>query len=530
MMNRRLAARLLHGHQRKVLARITPESLRGTALRLAEGELPICAPSCGGAYAVVGPNAGGKSTLLRAAVRMQPREGDGACRLVSFEHHRAVLRDHREHAASRVLGRRLSHAAKYLVVRFGLYLLLSRRVEQLSTGEMRKLLLVRALSARPQLLLLDNAFDGLDARARAELRDLVGQTARGFGELLVQGVSARSTARAQLLIATHRPEELPAEVREAIVVDAGGAVHQPVPLDACADALAPARLDEAAAAIVGSWQQRPRRQGAEHAAARTGASADEPVVRMHGATVSSRDGTRLVGPLDWTFARGEHWALLGGNGAGKSSLVRALSSQPSARVSAGEGQVLGHALPSSTLRPSQEWRPPAGVAVVSTELHLETLERARADLPTAELVRAAAAAAAVPDADGWARAVLGGLGLHASRAEHPFAALSQGEQKLALLARAVAAQPALLVLDEWGQGLDSARRAHVRALLDALCAQGGASADGRARCVTQLLVVTHYADEIPGGVTHVLHMGDGGHPTFCGTRADYDDAVAGTGP
>jgi molybdate transport system ATP-binding protein len=68
---------------------------------------------------------------------------------------------------------KLNPAAQFLVVRFGLYPLLHRTVDTLSTGEIRKVLLIRALSQRPKLLILDNAFDGLDVPSRDILKDLV---------------------------------------------------------------------------------------------------------------------------------------------------------------------------------------------------------------------------------------------------------------------------------------------------------------------------------------------------------------------
>ena len=101
----------------------------------------------------------------------------------------------------RALGH-LSAAAKYLVVRFGLHPLLYRSVRTISTGEMRKVLLARALGTRPRLLVLDNAFDGLDAPSRASLAELVSMTITGFGRLLVQGVDASATAHTQVLLLT----------------------------------------------------------------------------------------------------------------------------------------------------------------------------------------------------------------------------------------------------------------------------------------------------------------------------------------
>jgi len=47
----------------------------------------------------------------------------------------------------------------------------------------------------------------------------------------------------------------------------------------------------------------------------------EPAVRFEAVTVR-RSGRTILDAVDWTAARGEHWALLGPNGAGKTTALR----------------------------------------------------------------------------------------------------------------------------------------------------------------------------------------------------------------
>ena len=81
-------------------------------------------------------------------------------------------------------------------------------------------------------------------------------------------------------------------------------------------------------------------------------------------------------------------------------------------------------------------------------------------------------------------------------ADRPFLALSNGETRRVLLARALLANPALLVLDDPCAGLDPARRDELKALLDELAAQGMA-----------LLVAVRHEDEIPSCVEEVIAIG-----------------------
>ncbi|MGB5998016.1 MAG: ATP-binding cassette domain-containing protein, partial [Marinomonas sp.] len=61
--------------------------------------------------------------------------------------------------------------AQELVEKFGLTSLLDRAFRKLSTGETRKVMLIRALSSKPNLLILDEPFDGLDAGTLTMLQE-----------------------------------------------------------------------------------------------------------------------------------------------------------------------------------------------------------------------------------------------------------------------------------------------------------------------------------------------------------------------
>ena len=81
-------------------------------------------------------------------------------------------------------------------------------------------------------------------------------------------------------------------------------------------------------------------------------------------------------------------------------------------------------------------------------------------------------------------------------AQSPLAALSEGEQRIALVARALVKDPQLLILDEPCQGLDAGNRQRVLRAVATI---------GREPDAT-VIYVTHQADELPPFITHVLRL------------------------
>jgi iron complex transport system ATP-binding protein len=217
-----------------------------------------------------------------------------------------------------------------------------------------------------------------------------------------------------------------------------------------------------------------------------------------------RDGRLLLDQVSVTIRTGEHWALLGPNGAGKSTLLQIMATY--AYPTRGDVCVLGHRLGRVnvfSLRPrighvSPHHRvdPQRTVGEVVLTGATGTIQLVpRRDTSAAELSRAAA--------------VTELMGL-AGRANAPWQVLSQGERSRALIARALMAQPELLLLDEPAAGLDVAGREQLLASVDELRSRDPSLAT---------VLVTHHLEELPASTTHALLL-RGGRTLAAGRVSD----------
>ena len=453
---------------------------------------------------------------------------------VSFESHESLLTE--GGTVYRALGippgATPSKAAKYLILRFGLHPLLYRPVTAISTGEIRKVLLARALATRPSLLVLDNAFDGLDVPSRVALAELISLTLRGFSQLLVQGVDASATAHTQVLLITHRPEEIVNEISTVAVLspDAeGGTLSTHARDGRTAESLMQLAMGE------GTDRRGFRGEMAVHgppahdevlSALGTRGAPGTPLVEAKHLRVQRGDGSTdgsatpavLLSGLEWRVRRGEHWLIAGGNGAGKSTLSALLARADAQSLGAsGDFRILGEALGMSPTCPAtssvadqaRPLLPRDGVGWVSTELHLSMARSSRLAIDVLQGFRMPGS-----KADELSLQVARWLGLSAAAVlQRPFSMLSQGEQKLVLIGAAIAKRPELLVLDEPCQGLDTVHRTRVLSLVNRVCSVSN----------TTLIYITHHYEEVLPCVSHVMHLQQG-QAIFTGDRKAYEES------
>jgi molybdate transport system ATP-binding protein len=342
-----------------------------------------------------------------------------------------------------------------LLARFALTDVAAARMLEVSYGQRRLALVARALASRPRLLLLDEVFNGLDDRHR---------------RLLARALAGLRRTRTTLVATAHRVEDVPAGITHAAWV-AEGRVRR-LPLRQALQRL--------------GRSEGPR--GAGRAGALRGANSRRPYVELRQAHVFREDVPALVG-LDWTLRDGEHWAVTGRNGSGKSTFLGVLYG---AFPLALGGTLLRRGQPAGT--PLDEIR--GRMAIVSPELQADydpasTIEelvvsglRDSVGLHTPATRRERLAA----------RDALDSLGL-LPLARRPIREVSYGQLRMALFARAFVKKPGLLLLDEPFTGLDPARRRELRAELSRLARSG-----------TRLVIAIHHRDDLPPEVNRRLHL------------------------
>ncbi len=227
-------------------------------------------------------------------------------------------------------------------------------------------------------------------------------------------------------------------------------------------------------------------------------SSPEILLQVHDA-VLTRGSVNALRGLSWSMRRGEHWAVLGPNGSGKSTLVQML--QGMLWPQKGSLSVLGRSFGEDDVAELRrhiawvgnevepefpEWQTVAEVAVSGA---LGTLG-VQFDAPDPAQRREAARALRL-------------LGM-SRLAARPFAQLSQGQRRRAVIARALAMRPDLLLLDEPTSGLDPVAREDFLARLSGLLRP---ATPRSARPV--VIYITHYVEEILPAFTHVLLLREG---------------------
>ncbi len=354
-----------------------------------------------------------------------------------------------------------------LVRRFDLTPLLMRSFRHLSTGETRKFMLVQALASHPELLILDEPFEGLDVRAVAILRECL----------------AEQNGSTALLLILNRFDEIPDFVTHMALLQQGALVQQ----IAANDPPAVAQLAQLLHLQTSDIRVPEMETDVSVAALKPG----QPLVNIRNARIAYGDNL-VFEHLNWRIEPGQHWQLSGPNGSGKTCLLNLITGDNPQCYNndifvfgyqRGQGesiwdikQYIGYV--SSGL----QWDYRVSVSVLSVILSgfydsiglYQTASDRQQEI---------------------ARQWLGLLGM-SQRAGASFQQLSFGDQRLLLIARAMVKHPPLLILDEPCLGLDDMNRQLVLALIEKVCAE----------TKTTVVYVNHHGADRIKGIDHYLAL------------------------
>lgn len=349
---------------------------------------------------------------------------------------------------------------------FDIEQMLDKYIILLSSGEMRRLILVRALLSEPRVLIIDNPFIGLDTETRQQLKELL------------QTVSQERAL--QIIAIISKTDDIPNFITHVVEVK-DMKVMQKKP------------LDEYLISIKNTQEQIPQclTDIISNIPYHNNEYNSKNVVIMNNVTIKYGDRT-ILNNINWTIKNGEYWALSGKNGSGKSTILSLIcADNPQAYAcnitlfdkKRGSGESI--------------WDIKKHIGYVSPEMH----RAFKHNIPSIQIV-----AGGFKDTMGlysqpskqeyetcnkWLE-IFGIKDL----ADKTFFKLSSGQQRLVLLARAFVKDPELLILDEPFHGLDDKNRQLVREIINAFCKRKNKT----------MIIVCHYDEELPQCINNKIHL------------------------
>ncbi len=338
-----------------------------------------------------------------------------------------------------------------------------KRLNYLSSGELRKLLVINAICNEPDLLILDNPYIGLDTPSR---------------ESLNEAIKTLTSAGMSVMLLTASPDEIP-DYTSCIIPMHDMEILNPIyPTTENIS-----NIKEHLSAMMDFE--------INYSTIPTDSKAHKPYcTALEMKSCNVRYGKRhIICNEWWTVKSGERWGLSGPNGCGKSVLLSLIyADNPQAYSNditifdrrRGSGESI--------------WDIKDRIGYVSPEMHLY-FNSAGPSLDIVARGRRSAAGNfgniadnARQEAMQWM--TLLGIGHLADRR---YATLSSGEQRMILIARTLIKHPDLLILDEPLHGLDSGRKKAVIKLIDIIVKRNNMT----------LIYVTHYDNEMPGCIEKI---------------------------
>ena len=344
-----------------------------------------------------------------------------------------------------------------------------RGIRYLSSGQCRKAMLARALFQRPKLLILDEPLESIDRTSQDHIVDA-----------LKQWMGPQTCT---LLLCRRARDILPNISHLALMH--GLRILQQGPI-----------ADVQSTGLYTQLTQ--RRAQVPESLPNVDISSAHPVFDPKVALLELKHvnagyhGRLVLEDVSWTMRYGQHTLIEGPNGCGKSTLLSLINGEN--HMAYGQQVYLF-----GRLRGTGEtvWDVKARFGVVSNEIHNRYVKGWRVlDVVVSGFFDSVglyddSSASQHQVARAWLRA----LGIDSLSKEY-YHALSFGQQRLVLLARAMVKQPSILILDEACVGLDDEYRELILALTDLIANSQR----------THIIFVSHTAGEVPSCINQVIRF------------------------
>lgn len=348
--------------------------------------------------------------------------------------------------------------AEPLLEIFGFENFKEQQLIELSSGEHKKLQLVKALWLKPQVLIIDQPYTGLDVSSRKILNQI-------FDEINQEGVT---------LLLINNDDECPAcvhhfaEIKEGKLVEVS---HQKE--------------------ITKSQERKPKTW--PYFLQKPPLAASQEMVKMENVNVSYGE-KQVLKNINWCVNDGERWLLQGHNGSGKSTLLSLINGDHP-QAYANEIHLFGKKRGSG----ESIWDIKERIGMISPELHWYYDMNANVGQAIASgfFDSMSLYKSLRYEQQQQLEQILDFFDLKNDK-NKKLNTLPLGKQRLALLARTIVKNPELLILDEPCQGLDTEQTQYFNRVVDDLCNRG-----------QTLIYVGHFEAQLPNCITHKMILEDG---------------------
>jgi molybdate transport system ATP-binding protein len=341
---------------------------------------------------------------------------------------------------------------------FGFENFKNQQLIELSSGEHKKLQLLKALWLKPQVLIIDQPYTGLDVKSRQFLN-------QSFDDLIKENVT---------LVLINNDDEYPENVQYFVEIENGKLIHRNSPKDFSKGE------ERTSKSLPFFLQSNNGNQG-------------ENLIKLENINISY-DEKQVLNEIDWEVNSGEQWLLQGHNGSGKSTLLSLLNGDHP-QAYANEIYLFGQKRGSG----ESIWDIKEKIGMISPELHWYFDMNANVGQTIASGFFDSMSLYQKLSFDQYQQLeqILYFFDLKDDK-NKKLNTLPLGKQRLALLARTLIKKPRLLILDEPCQGMDNEQTQYFNQVIDDLASQG-----------QTLIYVGHFESQLPKKLSHKLVLENG---------------------